>query len=170
MNLMEDILNEMKIISFNAISLNGKVAGKNGNENFISDENWNEFCKLVNSCGFLIYGKRTYESVKSWGPKYINKIKSKIAIVSINGLSIKDAIVKAKQEKFKKIVICGGPNLNKFLWENNLINELIIDIEPVVVGDGLDLVGLGQYIKKLKLKDVKKMKNGIVQLRYEVKK
>jgi dihydrofolate reductase len=126
----------MKVILFNAISLNSKIAGKNGNENFISDKNWNEFCSLVNKAGCLIFSRKTYEVVKSWDKKYLNKIKAKIIIVSRK-------------------------------WENNLADEVIIDIEPVIVGEGKNLIEEGKFKSKLKLLKLKRI-GDIIQLRYKI--
>lgn len=163
----------MKIISFNAISLNGKVASLNNEEEFISDVNWNEFCSLVNRCGFLIWSRKTNDVVKSWDKKYLKKIKAKIVTVSRNkklGISLEDAIDLARKQGFKEIVVTSGPIMNKYLWKNNLIDELILDIEPVIVGRGKNLIEEVEIMKRLKIRNVKEISGGVVQIKYGIKK
>ena len=38
----------MKVILYMAMSLNGYIARENGDEDFLSHENWNTFCELAN--------------------------------------------------------------------------------------------------------------------------
>ena len=52
--------------------------------------------------------------------------------------------------------------------KNRLVDEMIIDIEPFVLGNGIRIFSREDFESKLKLLDVKKLKSGILQLHYKV--
>ena len=109
-----DKKNKPKITLFMAISLNGIIATENGDENFLSDENWDMFCKLAKEFGNFIYGRKTYEVVQKWGnidsftdiQKVIISEKTiKLGKGYILANSPEDAILKLSEKGFKKILL-----------------------------------------------------------------
>jgi len=56
----------MKVILFMAMSVNGCIARKNGDEDFLSHKNWEAFCNLAKECGCFIVGRKTFEAVQKW--------------------------------------------------------------------------------------------------------
>lgn len=54
----------MKVTLFMAMSLNGIIARKNGDEDFLSSNNWNSFSELVKTFKNFIIGRKTFEAVK----------------------------------------------------------------------------------------------------------
>lgn len=65
----------MKITLFMVMSVNGFIADKNGNEDFLSDENWDEFVSHVKEKGYLLWGRKTYETVLSWQDDSLKDLK-----------------------------------------------------------------------------------------------
>ena len=49
-----------------ATSINGMIARENGDEDFLSHDNWISFKKLAEEIGFFIIGRKTYEVVQKW--------------------------------------------------------------------------------------------------------
>lgn len=168
----------MKITLFMAISINGFIAEENGSEDFLSEINWKVFCKLVNKFSFLVWGRKTYENVKSWGPKYLKSLKIKKIILSKNFNSTdkdiiilsspEEAISYAKKSGAKEIIVSGGASVNSAFMEKGLIDKIIINIEPALLGKGIPLFSESNFKRKLKLIKTQKISSNMIQLHYKV--
>jgi dihydrofolate reductase len=74
-----------------------------------------------------------------------------------------------KQQEGKGICVMGGGELAKPLFEAGLIDEMGLNIHPVLLGTGVPLfLGLAQQID-LELLDCKTLKGGCVFVSYRVK-
>ena len=170
----------MKITLFAAISLNGMIASIDGEEDFISDSNWDVFCKLVKDKGCVILGRRTYENLKRWDENYIRELEGiKKIIISSNKLeddniihaeTPQKAIELVQEGGFSEAVLGGGSLTNSSFADLRLIDEAIINIEPVIVSEGIPLFSEENVEIGLKLLDVKKISEDIVQLHYKIEK
>ena len=173
----------MKVTLFMAMSLNGIIARKNGDEDFLSHDNWNSFSELVKSFQNFIIGRKTFEAVKKWNDGYnFDDFKdAKKIVVSRNqnykldegyilASNPKEALETLKDNGFNKILITGGSGLNASFAKDNLIDEVILNVESVIIGEGIPLFSSNEFDLNLKLIDVKKLPNDIVQLHYKVTK
>lgn len=171
----------MKVTLFMAISLNGVIARENNEEDFLSHANWITFVELVNKTGCMIWGRRTHEVVRTWEKEYWDEIKNvkKIIISSDKNLyleetcvqasSPKDALKKLSDDRFESVILSGGSTLNNSFLKEDLINEIILNIEPVVIGKGIPVFKLdGFKDAKLEFLEMQKLEEGIVQLKYKV--
>lgn len=75
-----------------------------------------------------------------------------------------------KQTEGTNIYCCGGAVFASFLLENQLIDELIIKLNPVIFGKGIPLFLPIEKHKTLpiKLLDSKTYANGVLLLRYQL--
>lgn len=165
-----------------AISLNGIIARENNEEDFLSHENWITLVDLAHKTGCMIWGRKTHELVKTWDKQYFEGIKGiRAVIVSTNlnyevgegfelASSPKEALEKLKKEGFSTAMLTGGATLNSSFAKLGLIDEIILNIEPVVVGKGIPLFFPKQFDLNLQLLKTKRLKNNILQLHYKVKK
>lgn len=172
----------MKVILYMACSLNGKIANKDNKEEFLSDLNWDTLVELAEKTGCIIIGRRTYELVKEWKDFNFDDLKKVLKIVVsakpkfivdekyVKAASPKEAIHKAKTEGFKEVLLVGGSKLNTSFIKDNLINEIIINVEPYLLGRGINLFADEDFKAELSLKSIDKKDDGIIQLRYEVSK
>ncbi len=173
----------MKVTLFTAMSLNGIIARKNGDEDFLSNDNWNSFSDLVNSFQNFIVGRKTFEAVKNWNEGYdFDDFKAAKKIVvsgdhnyKLDGgyflaLNPKKALEILKGKGFNRVLIAGGSGLNSSFAKANLIDEVILNVESVIIGEGIPLFLSNDFELNLKLVDVKKISNSIVQLHYKVTK
>ena len=170
----------MKVVLFNAMSVNGIICRNNGKEDFLSEINWKTYCKLSNRFKCLIMGRTTYDKLRKSKNYNLNPIKKvKKIIVSKNKFkqtnnniffvkSPKEAINKVRLLGFKEALLCSGGNLNTSFMKQNLINELILNIEPIIIGDGIKLFKKSYFQKRLKLLQIKKLNKEIFQLHYGV--
>ena len=171
----------MKITLFMTISVNGIIARENGDEDFLSDNNWNSFVEVVQEAGCVIWGRKTYEIVLSnYGEKYLNTIKDVKKVVVSTDLSfrVQDGIILVKSPEeaieslrklgFNSAVVSGGSSLNSSFVKENLINEIILNVEPVVVGKGIPLFSSQEFDLKLSEPKIENFVDGIIQLKYKV--
>ncbi|OZQ65087.1 hypothetical protein CA600_15195 [Paenibacillus sp. VTT E-133280] len=79
-----------------------------------------------------------------------------------------EEIMKLKQQPEKNIQIPGSPKLVRSLLQNGLLNELRLNICPVVVGSGLRLFDEITNQVPLHLVDSKAYSNGVVGLTYRI--
>jgi dihydrofolate reductase len=169
----------MKTYLFAAISLDGFIATAKGDEDFLADEHWAEFKKLAEKFGCFIVSRKAYDVVNKWSDYGFDEIKALKIIVSQNkDLKLKqnyllanspaEALQIAEGNKFKNVLVAGGGHLNSAFLDKNLIDELILTIEPRVLGEGISFFSNKNFSKKLKLNSCEKLKKGIVRLGYKI--
>lgn len=163
-----------------AASLNGIIARANNEEDFLSDENWKTFVELTRKTGCIIWGRKTHEVVKTWEQGYLNDIASitKVVVSSDKNLELeagyvranspKDAVEKLENLGFKEALLTGGSGLNTSFAKERLIDEVILNFNPVLIGRGIPLFSPQEFDLKLKLIETKKITDNIVQVHYEV--
>ena len=76
-------------------------------------------------------------------------------------------INKLKQQPGKNISVGGSPTLVRSLLQENLLDELLLMIHPVVVGKGKHLFTEDVSLKRLKLVDSKVTGTGVVIVAYQ---
>ncbi len=183
------------IISFMHVSLDGFVAGSRGEMDWITmdDEIFEDAINLVNTVDTALYGRITYQMMESYWPTVlinpsstknelyhaqwvedIHKIVFSKTLESVewnNTILIKenieDEITKLKQQPGKSMMIFGSPRLTHSFMQLGLIDEYRININPVVLGDGIPLFKNISDKINLKLLNTKTFKAGVVGFRYE---
>jgi riboflavin biosynthesis pyrimidine reductase len=164
-----------------AISANGIIARENNEEDFLSNDNWKVLVELLRKSKCLIWGAKTYSLVKEWGGDYLDTIKeAQKIIVSDKDIELdegfvlahspQDALEKAKAEGFTEVIVSGGSTLNASFAKAGLIDAVIFNIEPVIVGEGIPVFAREDFDLPLEFQDVQKLDNGLLQIRYTVKK
>ena len=83
--------------------------------------------------------------------------------------SPKAALDLLKNEHCTKVLLVGGSNLNYNFAKLGLINEIIVNIEAVVIGEGIPLFFNNDFELNLELLNIKKISNKVLQLHYKVK-
>ena len=66
------------------------------------------------------------------------------------------------------MVVAGGGALNASFIEENLVDEIFIDIEPIIIGKGIPIFRDKSFERNLKLVGQKKISENEIQLHYEV--
>lgn len=169
----------MKTTLYMAISANGIIATETGDEEFLSHENWEKFCELAREFGNFVIGRKTYEAVKKWdgGYNFDDLVGVEKVVISQDqnfkldkgytlASSPKDTLTKLS--RFENVLITGGANINSAFAKANLLDEIILNVEPVFVGKGIPLFTPQDFEIKAKLISVDKAESGILILRYRV--
>ena len=83
--------------------------------------------------------------------------------------NIVELVTELKNQTGKDIYLCGGADLATTLFAENLIDEIILKLNPVLLGSGIPLFSGVIQQTALELTDSKIYKNGILLLFYRVK-
>ena len=136
-----------KVILYMAISLNGMIAKSDDNTSWISKEEWDSYSLAVRTAGNLIVGHRTYE-ILTKQPEFSEFKDVKLVVVTqenFQTLAPNHLVAKSPKEalellkNFEEVVVAGGGTLNASFGEESLIDEIFIDIEPIILGQGIPL-------------------------------
>ncbi|HEY9661664.1 MAG TPA: dihydrofolate reductase family protein [Allocoleopsis sp.] len=88
-----------------------------------------------------------------------------VELISENAV---DLVGYLKSEKGKGIWLCGGANLASTLFAHNLIDQLILKINPFLMGSGIPLFSGTIQQTALELTSSKIYGNGVSRLHYQV--
>jgi dihydrofolate reductase len=170
-----------KVIFGGANTLDNYIAGKDDSIDWIrhskeANEIMKDYWARIDT---TILGRRTYEiAMKSSGAAAFGGIKTYVCsrtLKKIPGKKLELAsdavslVKRLKSEEGKDIIVMGGSEIGKSLFEAELIDELGVNIHPVLLGSGIPLFAEMDRKIDLELRDCTRMKNGCVVLTYDVK-
>lgn len=171
-----------KLILYIAASLDGYIATTEDGLDFLSlveqegqDYGYGAFIQTVDT---VIVGRRTYDKVISMGfdfphadkETYIltRTPKPSIGSVSFYTGDIKELVTQLKQASGKNIFCDGGAQVVTLLLNEQLIDEVILSVVPVILGNGIRLFQEGLPEQRLQLHSTRSFEKGLVQLHYKV--
>ena len=163
------------------MSLDGYIARNDDNIDFLSlveEENQDYgYCDFLKSIDTVIMGRKTYDKVLSFGIEFPHADKETYIITrtsrpSIGSVqfytgSLKELVKQLKNKPGKNIYVDGGAEIVQALLKEELIDEIVISIIPVLLGSGISLFKNGCNELKLKLKSTRSYNKGLVQLHYQ---
>lgn len=184
-----------KLVLFMHVSLDGFVAGPNGEMNWIKvDEKMFEFAgKRTNESDTALYGRVTYDMMEAYWPTaatqpgatkhdiehaaWYNEVNKVVLSRSLKGKAlpktkivsedVEHEIRQLKEADGKEIIIFGSPSASHLLMQENLIDELWIFVNPILLGAGIPLFkGIKNHIN-LKLMQSHAFDSGVVCLHYK---
>ncbi|MFZ9942718.1 MAG: dihydrofolate reductase family protein [Bacteroidia bacterium] len=173
---------ERKVILYIAMSLDGYIATKENSIEFLSmveqqgeDYGYADFVKSVDT---VIIGRKTYDKVLAMGFEYPHVDKDVYIITRKERPAIGNfkfytgdmaqLVNNLKAQSGKNIYCDGGAEVANEMMKNNHIDELIVSIIPVLLGDGIKLFNDGRPEKELSLVSSKQFESGLVQLHYKI--
>jgi dihydrofolate reductase len=187
-----------KIISFMHVSLDGFVAGPNGELDWVKvdEEIFDHVGKRVSEGDTALYGRVTYEMMENYWPtaadkpgatrhdrehsKWYKKVHKVVLSKSMkaeageltNTTIISDNLVERinqiKQQPGKNILIFGSPTATHSLMELDLIDGYWLFVNPVILGKGIPLFANVKHKIKLNLVTTRQFTNGVTELNYTV--
>ncbi len=172
-----------KVIFSLANSLDNYIARKDGAVDWIlgSDEATSAMTEFWKNIDAVVIGRKTYEPVLKSGtpfptfPGVKNYVLSQTLKenpdknVEIIREDAAEFIRRLKTEEGKDIFVMGGGLLAKPLFEANLIDEVGVNIHPVLLGSGIPLFHEIGHQVNLELIKSQVFKNGCVSISYRVK-
>ena len=81
--------------------------------------------------------------------------------------NLADNVTRLKQQAGKNVLVTGSPTLVESLLYDDLLDELILMVHPVVAGKEKRLFSHGRALKRMKLVEAKTTSSGVVILTYQ---
>jgi dihydrofolate reductase len=170
----------MKRIRYSvAMSLDGYIAGPNGENDWIIMDPEIDFGALMNSFDTVLMGRRTFEAAAAYGGGSMPGMKGVVVSrtlqqkdhpkVTIIGGNLKDEVEALRAESGKDIWLFGGGSLFRSMLDVGLVDSIEIAIIPILLGNGRPLLPPPGDRTGLQLKSSRVYeKTGIVWLEYAV--
>ena len=172
-----------KIIVHIAASADGYIAGPNEDLDWLTSRpapkgfyGIEAFTKTIDT---TIMGRRTYEAGLRLGGKFDPKQRTIVfsrqappaqipAGVEFTSEPVAPFVRRLLERPGKDIWMMGGGELNAAFLDAQAIDEFVISVIPVFLGDGVPLIARHPRHVPLELVSVEKFDDGLVQLRYRV--
>lgn len=184
------------IISFAHISLDGFVAGPNGEMDWITinEEIFLHVEKRIKLGDTALYGQITFEMMEGYWPTaaeqpnadrhdkehskwYMNSQKVVLS-KSLKGKELRNTLIisdnidenvkELKMSGDKEILLFGSPSATHSLLEKELIDGFWLFVNPVILGEGIPLFKNIPAQLKLKLESTTQFECGVTELSYLV--
>ena len=162
-----------------AMSLDGYIAGPNGEADWIVRDPEVNFGELWAQFDTLLMGRRTYDAaIARVGKGAIQGMKTVVVSrtlrpsdhpnVTIISELKRDQMQALRDQSGKDIWLFGGGDLFRVLLEMRQVDTVEVSVMPVLLGNGVALLPPPAQQAKLKLSGQKIYRSGIVSLVYEV--
>jgi len=178
------------------ISLDGFVAGPNGEMNWITvnEEIFDYVGKRISGTDTALYGRVTYEMMQNYWPtaadqpnaskhdiehsQWYSKVHKIVLSKTMKGKNLTnttiisdnlaDRIREIKQQPGSEILLFGSPTATHALIEQGLIDGYWLFVNPIILGQGMPLFKNIKEKTKLKLLNTKQFTCGVTELNYIV--
>ena len=166
-----------------ASSLDGKIAREDGSLDcfgVVGDEHVPDYLQAIQSFDAVLMGRATYEVGLNAGvtdpyPGLASFVfsssigKSPNERVRIVSQAPATFVRDLKQEPGGDIYLCGGARLAATLLAAGLIDEIVLKLNPLLIGSGIPLFATVEEPILLELQSTKAYSNGVLLLSYRVK-
>jgi dihydrofolate reductase len=172
-----------KVKLYIAMSLNGKIARKSGEVDWLEsmanpDNNDYGYSKFYQSIDTTIQGYNTYTQLISWGIQFPYADKKNYVFTNRNNLKDTEYVEfitenhthfvkELKNKKGLDIWLIGGGTINTQLLNAQLIDEIFVFVMPIILPDGIELFELVPKETLLKLEQCNKYSSGAIELIYK---
>ena len=186
-----------KIISFMHISLDGFVAGPNGEMNWINvdQEIFDYVGERISTGDTALYGRVTYEMMENYWPaagakptatrhdiehsKWYNNVQKVVLSKTLKNRNLTHTtfisddlsgrINEIKQQAGEDILLFGSPTATHSLIQQNLIDGYWLFVNPIILGQGVPLfVDIKDKVKLKLLPTTRQFNCGVTELNYVV--
>jgi len=166
----------MNVTLLMAMTADGKIAKNDAHFTDWTDrEDKRLFKSITRAAGVFIMGRKTFETFPHPLPGCLNVVMTRNAAqkppadnVLFSSQRPRELIKDLEERGFQQVVIAGGATINTLFAAENLIDEMVLTYSPRIFGAGISLFSAPMDLS-LALKDLKKMGNGLVYVRYTVR-
>ncbi len=167
-----------KVVYSVAMSLDGFVAGPNGEADWITMDPEFDFAEVFARFDTLLMGRKTYEQATAMGggpemPGFTSIVASRTLKpgdcpgATVIGDGLADRVRELRAGSGRDIWLFGGGVLFRSLLDAGLVDEVGVGVMPVLLGGGVPLVSPGDRAR-LRLTGHKVYKSGAMSLDYAV--
>jgi dihydrofolate reductase len=172
-----------KVIVHIGTSADGYIARPDGDLDWLTSRpapagfyGMNAFMKTIDT---MLLGRKTYEMSLRLGAKFDSTSRTIVfsrrpppgdapaRVEFVNG-AIGPFMNRLREEPGKDIWLMGGGDLIASFLDEQAIDELVISVAPVFIGDGIPLIARRFRHQPLELQSVERFEDGLVQVHYRV--
>jgi dihydrofolate reductase len=176
-------MNDVKLVLYISMSLDGFIATEDDDLSWLSTvemegEDYG-YGKILDRCDKYIVGRNTYEVIKKLcGGQFPHAGKMDCYVITSKSDSDENvqfyngdlpSLIQSLRKSGKDIYCDGGAQLVRQLINDDLIDEYIISVIPILLGNGKRLFLGDTDVHHLSLEGSKSYKSGLVQLTYSRK-
>lgn len=185
-----------RVISFMHISLDGFVASTKGDLSWVSvdEEIFTHVGKRIGTGDTALYGRKTFEMMESYWPtagdkpgaskhdiehaKWYASVRKLVLSKTLKREGRPDTeiindnlitrINELKQQGGEDILVFGSPSATHALMQHKLIDGYWLFVNPIILGEGVNLFSTSKARTKLNLESSRQFANGVTELSYGV--
>jgi dihydrofolate reductase len=172
-----------KVIVHIGTSADGYIARPDGDLEWLTSRpappgfyGMNAFMKSIDT---TLLGRKTYEASLRLGAKFDSKDRAIVfsrqarpadapSGVEFVSADINTFVSRLRKQPGKDIWLMGGGDLIASFLDAHAIDEFVISMAPVFIGDGIPLIARRHRHVPLELMSSERFEDGLVQLRYRV--
>jgi dihydrofolate reductase len=160
-----------------AVSLDGFIAGPNGEHDWIVMDQSVEFESFFREFDTVLLGRRTFEVTQQGGGTIMSGMRTIVCSRTLRPGDHKDITItrdavetvsELKATAGKDIWLFGGGLLFRSLLDARLVDMIELGVMPVVLSEGVPLLPTGHRSPPLRLVESKALPSGIVGLTYAI--
>lgn len=179
---IHDLYSIMKTFVYVGVSLDGFIAGRNGELDqfapYESMEIFDRYLEFIKDIDVIVTGRGTFQKVLSFPEWPYSKrlfvmsktlktlpdeLRDKVEITPLNPLPL---LGKLEQDGFSNIYVDGGKVIQSFLREDR-IDKLIITRIPILLGEGIPLFTTMNHSLSFTHLETAVLANGLVSSSYQ---
>jgi dihydrofolate reductase len=169
-----------KVIYGGAMSLDGFIAGPNGEHDWIVMDPDMDFGALMARFDTLLIGRKTFEVMQRMSSSapptpgitqivFSRTLRPEIWPQAVLSDNAERAVAELRMKPGKDIALFGGGELFRSLLAAGLVDEVSVSVIPFLLGGGIPLLPSPADRAKLKLKEHRVYeKTGTVRLQYDI--
>ena len=163
------------LVCFIATSLDGYIAGPAGEIDWLFNDQDYGYTQFVAGVDTVVMGRKTYDICLTFGeypypsmPNYVwsrtRQRKNKRATFVFGDIA--ELLKRLKQQEGKTIWLVGGRALVGEAMTHNMLDELIVSLHPIVLGNGVPLFPRDLPKRQFQFIKSEPFNSGLVQLTY----
>ncbi len=170
-------MKKRKIILNLCTTLDSFIEGANGEIDWCFTDQDYGMTDFLNRIDTIFFGRKSYVQLLEMAPEafadkerivFSNTLKNSENGPKIISGNIEEEVKKIINYEGKDIWLFGGASLTTAMINLDLVDELMIAVHPLILGNGKPLFEKIDTPKKLKLTDSITYSTGLVQLFYEI--
>jgi dihydrofolate reductase len=175
--------NQRKVIVHIAMSADGYIARTDGDLEWLTARpapaGFYGIDAFTQSIDTKLLGRKTYEASLRMGAKFGSKDRTIVfsrhprpkdapATVEFTDEAIGVYVNRLRKSQGKDIWLMGGGEIIASFLDAQAIDEFVISVVPIFIGDGIPLIARRHLHVPLSLQSTERFEDGLVQLRYAV--
>lgn len=168
----------MKLIWSPAVTLDGNIAKADGNSDWPTETDGEDFHALIKKCGCVIVGKNTYDQYKGevfpveeaitfvW-TRNPEESEKEEGVEYLTG-SPEEVLGAIEAKGYSECVLAGGSMTNDAFVGAGLVDEISATIYPLIFGSGMRLLSGDNIDIELELLESTNIGDGVIRNKYKV--